>query len=167
MSSVFLKGSLVVPLCALLALSCIAGDGTDVGSSEQGLTAEGARCTIRGRPPVQTGCAQGESCIVEACTNSIPPSCVGHCGTTRFLPPVGVPDAGISAPAGECESDADCRAVADYCHGGCDCVATTARKVPAARRGRGCPDPVACLVDPCIGRTATCEAGRCIVSGSE
>jgi hypothetical protein len=158
MSSLFLKVSRVVPLSALLALSCIASDGTDgadVESTEEGLTVGGARCTISGDPPVQTGCAEGQSCIPEACTNSIPPSCVGHCGSGFPL-----------GPAVECQSDADCHAVADYCHGGCDCVATSsARKAP--RGGLRCPDPVACLVDPCTGLTAVCDAGRCMISGAE
>ena len=39
----------------------------------------GGRCTISGDPPVTTGCAEGESCVPLACTNSIPPTCFGTC----------------------------------------------------------------------------------------
>src|SRR6185503_2423613 len=39
----------------------------------------GQRCTVRGNPPVTTGCNSGESCAVVACTNTVPPTCFGTC----------------------------------------------------------------------------------------
>jgi hypothetical protein len=41
---------------------------------------------VRGNPPVTAGCAQGESCSLVACTNSIPPSCWGTCQVAKRLP---------------------------------------------------------------------------------
>lgn len=38
-----------------------------------------ARCTVQGSPPVTSGCAAQQYCRIEACTNSIPPSCFGSC----------------------------------------------------------------------------------------
>ena len=45
-----------------------------------------ARCTISGDPPLTEGCAEGEQCRLYACTNSIPPTCVGFCaaGALRY-----------------------------------------------------------------------------------
>ena len=37
------------------------------------------RCDVTGDPPVTTGCDASQTCVLEACTNSIPPHCFGHC----------------------------------------------------------------------------------------
>jgi hypothetical protein len=47
------------------------------GSCEPG--SRGNRCTISGQPPATTGCADGETCVPIACTQSIPPTCFGTC----------------------------------------------------------------------------------------
>lgn len=42
-------------------------------------SSRGSRCTISGDPLVTTGCADGKTCILIACTNSVPPTCFGTC----------------------------------------------------------------------------------------
>lgn len=39
----------------------------------------GAQCRTFGNPVITKGCSSGEVCQPVACTNSIPPSCVGTC----------------------------------------------------------------------------------------
>lgn len=62
-------------------------------------------------------------------------------------------------PDGSCSSDADCRVFSDYCTG-CDCRALS----------NGDPDPtcdgpgVRCFADPCMGKTAQCVSGQCVLS---
>lgn len=61
--------------------------------------------------------------------------------------------------AAACTTDADCRLFDNYCDG-CACQA-----LPV-----GAPDPVCtgtqvqCFAQPCAGKTATCQAGTCVVS---
>lgn len=49
------------------------------GTCDPAPTLISARCTISGDPPVTSGCAEGEQCRPYACTNSIPPTCIGTC----------------------------------------------------------------------------------------
>ena len=65
--------------------------------------------------------------------------------------------AGAVAGSG-CGSDADCRAVSDYCSG-CDCRALAAAEPAPACSGPG----VRCLIDPCMHSKAVCEAGKCAI----
>lgn len=60
----------------------------------------------------------------------------------------------------ECRSAPDCRLHSDYC-GGCSCLAL-ASDAPEPE----CQRPVQCLIDPCQGRRAACESGRCVAIGS-
>lgn len=55
-----------------------------------------------------------------------------------------------------CATDTDCYAVSNYC-GGCNC------EVANAKEERRCKDGerVACLVDPCMNKSTTCQQGRC------
>jgi hypothetical protein len=65
-------------------------------------------------------------------------------------------------PPPQCITNSDCRAQADYCHGGCNCVPLT-RTAPWVCKGR----EVACVINPCRNVTAVCVAGRCALSGGE
>lgn len=57
----------------------------------------------------------------------------------------------------QCKRDEDCRLVANYC-GGCNCLALG----PGQSEPKTCDEgEVACLVFPCFGLEAVCEAGRC------
>jgi hypothetical protein len=61
---------------------------------------------------------------------------------------------------GACTTDADCRTFSDYCTG-CDC-----RALSVNEKDPLCPGPgVQCLIDPCLGQTAACVAGRCALAG--
>jgi len=72
-------------------------------------------------------------------------------------PPQGSAAEPTAPAAGACTTDADCRVVADYCTG-CDCRVL----------GKGDPDPtcdgpgVRCVADPCMGKSAVCDAGKCV-----
>jgi hypothetical protein len=60
----------------------------------------------------------------------------------------------------ECSKDSACRLQADYCDG-CECVALgPGEKLPPCKG-----DVVACLVDPCRGMVARCDAGVCVAAG--
>lgn len=66
---------------AALSFGCSAAND-EASTTEQSATVNqsigtGARCTVRGG--VTSGCADGETCKLQACTNSIPPSCFGIC----------------------------------------------------------------------------------------
>jgi hypothetical protein len=69
-------------------------------------------------------------------------------------------DAG--ATTGTCKTDTDCRTFADLC-AGCDCRALTTSAPDPVCGGPG----VQCLVDPCLNKTAVCQAGRCAISVGE
>lgn len=62
---------------------------------------------------------------------------------------------------GPCRVDEDCRAVADYCSGGCKC-----RALSRCLQDPVCKNPVQCLVDPCRGEEAVCAGGRCALRGA-
>jgi hypothetical protein len=71
----------------------------------EALTAVGQRCTVRGNPPVTTGCNDGDYCRIEASTNSIPPSCWGTC-------------AGTVKPLSKCTGAFNCLCGTPVCVGG-------------------------------------------------
>jgi hypothetical protein len=58
-----------------------------------------------------------------------------------------------------CVTDADCRLFSDYCTG-CDCRALASNQPDPVCSGGG----VACFVDPCFNKVATCQAGSCVAS---
>jgi hypothetical protein len=58
-----------------------------------------------------------------------------------------------------CTSDADCRVFSDYCTG-CDCRTLGINESDPVCSGAG----VQCLVDPCLNKAATCQAGRCALT---
>ena len=64
------------------------------------------------------------------------------------------PDAGST---GACRADSDCRLVDDYCTG-CDCRALAKTDPDPTCSGPG----VRCLVQPCLRKTASCVAGKCV-----
>jgi hypothetical protein len=66
---------------------------------------------------------------------------------------------GSSAPGpARCAKDADCRLFSDYCDG-CACRALAAGQGDPVCKGT----IVTCLVDPCEGKQAACNAGTCAV----
>src|SRR5215471_3481830 len=62
---------------ALFGCGAASDDTPTTSTSVDQALSTGARCTVRGN--VTTGCASGETCKLQACTNSIPPSCFGIC----------------------------------------------------------------------------------------
>lgn len=99
----------------------------------------GNYCTVDDgvcNPP--PGCGPGQSC---------PTVCYGTCQ-------------GFRTEAALCRYDSDCRTFSDYCTG-CDCRALGATQKDPVCKGPG----VQCFVDPCLDKTAVCEAGRCVISG--
>ncbi len=74
-------------LGVLVALVGCSSASDDVESTATSTQALGQRCTVRGNPAVTTGCGDGESCSLVACTSSIPPSCWGTC-RVNTPPPV-------------------------------------------------------------------------------
>jgi len=131
-------------LAAASMASC--GRATRTGPSAQGLCASSADCAAGSRCTTESGvcnpspdCRPGLAC---------PAVCYGTCEPP---PPTPAPLAG-----GPCRSDSDCRTFSDYCTG-CDCRALSLCEVDPV-----CPGPgVQCFVDPCLGREAFCDAGRC------
>jgi hypothetical protein len=59
--------------------------------------------------------------------------------------------------AAQCRKDSDCRLVDSYCRG-CDCLALGPNDPEPT-----CPEPpVQCFAQPCAGKVARCEDGRCV-----
>lgn len=65
-----------------LSISACVGESTVPVQREQDLAGQ---CRISGDPPVTTGCKAGEQCTPHACTDSIPPTCVGTCEAAATL----------------------------------------------------------------------------------
>ncbi|WP_437815462.1 hypothetical protein [Sorangium sp. So ce1078] len=62
-------------------------------------------------------------------------------------------------PPPVCQTDDDCIIVENYC-GGCNCNALPlGESLPKCLEGE-----VACLVSPCLGLRASCQAGACVVA---
>ncbi|HEY5948467.1 MAG TPA: hypothetical protein VIV40_23380 [Kofleriaceae bacterium] len=76
-----------------------------------------------------------------------------HETTGNTAPPTTTP--GTSAP-GACATDGDCRLVADYCTA-CDCRVLAKGDPEPTCTGPG----VKCMADPCMTKTAVCDAGKC------
>jgi hypothetical protein len=132
--------SLIALALLLFAAGCTASDA-GTGTQDESLGATGARCTVRGDPPVTRGCEEGEVCIPEVCTASIPPSCAGHCGPGRPR------DAGVRYRATGSEDGARCS------------ISGPDGEVTGCSEGERCA-PVACtdsIPPSCWG---TCEPGR-------
>lgn len=104
------------------------------------ISAEGGMCGGNTRAPC--ACAAGLVCTPDA-SSSLPPGDVG--GTCQR-----------AKSTGACQTNADCRAQADYCTG-CDCVALGPGEVVRECAGPG----VNCLVEPCGSKTARCVSGKC------
>src|SRR5262249_27712360 len=62
-----------------------APDGNDESTAMSTEAIGLPRCTVRGNPPVTTGCQEDQFCSVNACTNSIPLICFGVCQPKRSL----------------------------------------------------------------------------------
>ena len=96
-----------------------------------------------------TDCA-GQNYIHIMCAGSATCDAVSHTCGYRCGSPV---------PTSECTTNADCRLFDDYCSG-CDCRALSTSTPNPTCSGPG----VRCFAQPCMGKTATCSAGRCVVS---
>jgi len=93
-----------------------------------------------------------------ACSSpSKPPPTTGNTEppTTTTPPPV-------TSGAGACTTDGDCRLVADYCTG-CDCRVLAKGDPEPTCSGPG----VKCFADPCMTKTAVCDAGKCTAKAKE
>ncbi|KYF57263.1 hypothetical protein BE08_22270, partial [Sorangium cellulosum] len=71
----------------------------------------------------------------------------------------GLPVCVEAPPSRACQTDDDCSVAADYC-GGCNCIALAPGESAPVCHG----DEVACVVWPCLGLEARCEAGACVVA---
>jgi hypothetical protein len=157
-------------LASFVTLFSLSGCAADTDSGEPALTDEQLRggcrydcprchpgqvcprylCRLICPPGVSlcgaTLCRNGDVCCNASCGICTPPGglCTQQvCGTEPPPPP---------PPAGACTTDADCRAVSNYCDGcACNALSTTD------------PDPVCsgtivnCFVDPCFNHTAVCN----------
>jgi hypothetical protein len=66
-------------------------------------------------------------------------------------------------PSGNaCITDDDCRAVPDYCSGGCDCKALSSFQPDPS-----CKEPVECLRNPCGDQKALCKSGKCALADGQ
>ncbi len=130
----------------------------DGGTAHDG-TAGGTTACVPGdcqnKPVPAIGCATGPEPTF-LCTR-------GTDGSCAWGPPIcgPAPDAGsgtTDAGGAACKVDADCRLVDDYCTG-CDCRALSKTDPDPVCAGPG----VRCLAQPCMGKTAQCQAGKCAV----
>jgi len=120
-------------------------DATDSESTEESLIRPPGV-----RPCGNKLCAPGLVCCNASCGICTPPG--GFC-TQQYCGPT-PDDDGVSA--GTCETDADCRAVPNYCET-CACLALSAKdEEPVCKR-----PPVRCFADPCLRRQAYCDQGTC------
>ena len=153
-------------LLALLAGSLTTGAGCQSPPEDDELagdpTAESASDDLSVARPCRSSaeCRPTETCTTEKRVCSPPPNCPPGTVCPAVCYGVCVPKR-QPAPASHCRSDADCRAVADYCEA-CDCRALRVGEKPAACQSE---TPVQCLIDPCQAQEAFCSPlGRCELS---
>jgi len=114
-------------------------------------------------------CGAGLACTTEQGACDRPPGCgpedmcaavcYGVCAAPQASAPNPEP---TPTPGPACETDADCVTFSSYCKG-CGCLALKKGTKPPK-----CPSkPVNCLVDPCRGRSVSCQAGQCVVGEME
>ena len=114
-------------------------------STQEELT---SRCTVRGNPPVTTGCSDGQTCSVIACTKSVPPTCFGTCQP----PPTPAP---APIPSG-CEGAFNCLCGTPTCvEGEWTCVGDCRPTPKVSKGGAGCEGAFNCLCG-----TAACVDGE-------
>lgn len=86
----------------------------------------GPRCSIKGEPPVTTGCSEEEVCVPYVCTHSIPPTCAGTCQVVEEAKPrrcdvTGDPPVTTGCEAYEtCALEACTNAIPPHCWGHCE-----------------------------------------------
>lgn len=117
-----------------------------------------AQCVVIDEPPPNSRCTSSTQCPAGLTCSTERGDCQG-CGAPegRICPAVCYGVCEKTPPKSECQTDADCQILESYC-GGCECLAARSRAGVL-----DCTDPVACLVAPCQGKTAACEAGQCVV----
>lgn len=89
-------------------------------------------------------CASGQTCCNASCG-----TCVSGAGACTLQ----------ACNLSPCATDADCRTFSFPCNT-CQCWALrTDDPTPSCPAGQ----TITCLVDPCLNRSARCQAGRCVV----
>jgi hypothetical protein len=135
-----------VMACVLTLCACAP---VDVSGALDGGDPEVSTQALRLRAGTSSACDQVHCVSTQ--------ECVEVAGHARCVLRQYGKDAGIAEP--ECQIDSDCRLAANYCDG-CSCEAVPTVQVQL--QNKGC-QPVACLIDPCRGLGARCEAGHCSV----
>ncbi|MFO0724237.1 MAG: hypothetical protein U1E65_10670 [Myxococcota bacterium] len=106
-------------------------------------------------------CKKAERCTTDDGVCDPPPGCSPEFPCLQVCTGSCVEKPTAAKVAAKCTADADCKAVASYCHG-CACLA-----LGASDEAPACDEPpVNCLVAPCQGRKAICKEGVCAVIGS-
>ncbi|WP_437678105.1 hypothetical protein [Sorangium sp. So ce131] len=127
-------------LAALLP-ACVGSPAEDLGQAEEGYVTEETQA-------LGGIVKQRDACSAVRCRDGF--VCEAQNGIPACVP---------APPPPVCETDADCSLVANYC-GGCNCDA-----VPSGEPAPKCTEgEVACLVWPCQGLAASCQAGRCVIA---
>jgi hypothetical protein len=121
-------------------------DTTDSESTEESLIRPG------GPECGNTVCARDKVCCNASCGICTSPG--GFC-TQQYCGPTPDED-GFSA--GPCDTDADCRAVPNYCEDNCSC-----RPISATAKNPACKPSVLCFSNPCLSRRAYCDQGTCLL----
>jgi hypothetical protein len=78
-------------------------------------------------------------------------------GNSRYVSFACCPIKPPAPTVGACQTDADCRLVADYCKG-CECRALAKDQSDPVCQGGG----VQCFADPCREQAASCRLGACV-----
>lgn len=135
--------------CILLECQPAAECRTDVDCTTHESVCGGmCSCEALPRSGPSTECQGPVACFVDPCLNSKAVCKAGQCV-------LATPE-----PASECATDADCRTYESHC-GECGCRALSPRDaIPAC----AADSVVQCFAAPCLGKTAACKGGQCVIS---